>query len=81
VFLSIEQIAGFVLNFIPFYNVLKLATLIWLFQPKCQGAKWVYSKYIREYAGLINEIVSKVEDSVLESINLAKSAVGLSVEV
>ena len=63
-FNMIDQFAGFVLHFIPFYYVLKLAVLIWLFHPKSQGATWVYNNYIKEYAGHINEIEKQVEDSV-----------------
>ena len=76
-FNMIDQFAGFILHFIPFYYVLKLAVLIWLFHPKSQGATWVYDNYIKEYAGHINEIEKQVEDSVKEGINSAKNVVGL----
>ncbi len=76
-FNMIDQFAGFILHFIPFYYVLKLAALILLFHPKTQGATWVYDTYIKEYAGQINEIEKQVEDSVKEGINSAKNVVGL----
>ena len=41
-----DQFAGFILRFIPFYYVLKVATLIWLFHPATQGATFVYNNYI-----------------------------------
>ena len=72
----IDQFAGFVLQFIPFYCLLKLAILIWLFHSKSQGATWVYNNYIKEYAGQINEIEKQVEDTVKEGINNAKNVVG-----
>jgi receptor expression-enhancing protein 5/6 len=52
----IDQFAGFVLHFIPFYYVLKLGVLIFLFHPKSVGATWVYNNYIQEYAGEITKI-------------------------
>ena len=76
-FNMIDQFAGFILRFIPFYYVLKLAILIWLFHPKTQGATWVYKNYIREYAGHIDEIEKSVEDSVINGMSRAKSVVGL----
>jgi receptor expression-enhancing protein 5/6 len=75
-FNMINQFAGFILLFIPFYYVLKLAVLIWLFLPKSQGATWVYINCIKEYAGHINEIEKQVEDTVKEGINNAKNVVG-----
>ena len=33
-----DQFAGVILSFIPFYYVLKVAMLIWLFHPASQGA-------------------------------------------
>jgi receptor expression-enhancing protein 5/6 len=72
----IDQFAGFVLHFIPFYYVLKLAVLIWLFHPKSVGATWVYNNYIKEYAGHINEIEKSVEGTIKQGINSAKNVVG-----
>ena len=68
-FNMIDQFAGFILHFIPFYYVLKLAVLIWLFHPKTQGATWVYNNYIRSYAKHIDEIEKSVEDSVKNGIS------------
>jgi receptor expression-enhancing protein 5/6 len=73
----LDQFAGFILRFIPFYYVLKLAVLIWLFHPKSVGATWVYNNYIKEYAGHINEIEKHVEGQIKEGINTAKKTVGL----
>jgi hypothetical protein len=52
----IDQFAGFILHFIPFYYVLKLAVLIWLFYPKTLGATWVYTNYIQEYVEDIKQL-------------------------
>ena len=76
-FNMIDQFAGFVLHFIPFYYVLKLTVLVLLFHPKTTGATWVYENYIRGFASHINEIEKHVEDQVKSGINQAKGAVGL----
>ena len=48
-FLNIlDQYVGFILHFIPFYYVLKLAFLVFLFHPKTKGATWVYDSYLRQ---------------------------------
>ena len=44
-----DQFAGFILSFIPFYYVLKVATLIWLFHPATLGAIFVYNNYIQPF--------------------------------
>ena len=44
----IDHFAGFILHFIPFYYVLKLAFLVFLFHPKTKGATWVYDSYLRQ---------------------------------
>ena len=49
-----DQCAGFILHFIPFYYVLKVATLIWLFHPAFLGATYVYNEFIRPFANTLN---------------------------
>ena len=44
----VDHFAGFILHFIPFYYVLKLAFLVFLFHPKTKGATWVYDSYLRQ---------------------------------
>ncbi len=41
--------------FIPFYYIIKLITLIWLFHPKYQGASLIYNNYIKQYEELKND--------------------------
>ena len=80
VFSMIDQFAGFVLHFIPFYYVLKLAILIWLFHPKTTGATWVYNNYIKEYAEHITELEKEAKASIDEIAKSAKAAVGMKSE-
>ncbi len=48
IFNIVDQFAGFILHFIPFYYFLKLAFLVFLFHPQFKGATYVYKNYIRE---------------------------------
>ena len=41
-----DQFGGLLLSFIPFYYVLKVAMLIWMFHPTSQGALVVYDSFI-----------------------------------
>ncbi len=61
------------LHFIPFYYVLKLAFLIWLFHPKTVGASWVYDNYLQAWA----ESITQFEKEAADAINKGKEAVGL----
>ena len=47
-FSIVDHFAGFILMFIPFYFVLKLAFLIWLQHPSTRGASFVYDNYLRD---------------------------------
>ena len=42
----VDQFAGFILHFIPFYFFLKLIFLVYLFHPDTQGATSIYNWYI-----------------------------------
>ncbi len=72
-----DQCAGFILHFIPFYYVLKVAVLIWLFHPSTQGATWVYNEYIQPYAGQIDEIRQSVSEGIDNSVKSARKVAGL----
>ena len=72
-----DQCAGFILHFIPFYYVLKVAVLIWLFHPSTQGATWVYNEYIQPYAKDIDELRQSVSDGIDNSVRNARKAAGL----
>ena len=49
VFSIIDQFAGIILSFIPFYFFLKLAFLVYLFHPKTKGALMVYTNYVSPF--------------------------------
>jgi len=41
-----DQFAGIILSLIPFYYVLKVALLIWMFHPSSQGSLTLYNSFI-----------------------------------
>ena len=42
----VDQWSGFILRFIPFYFVIKLCFLVWLFHPSTLGATIIYNTYV-----------------------------------
>ena len=49
VFHIVDQFAGFILAFVPFYYVLKIGFLIWMFHPATQGAIVMYDNFVLPY--------------------------------
>jgi len=45
----LDMIAGPILHLIPFYYVLKLLLLMWLFYPKSNGATIIYQQIIKPF--------------------------------
>ena len=73
-----DQFAGFILHFIPFYYVLKVATLIWLFHPAFQGATYVYRELIHPYTGQLESFNKSLNES-FDSVNQnVKKTLGLN---
>ena len=72
-----DQFAGFILRFIPFYYVLKVATLIWLFHPATQGATFVYNNHIqplwKEYEGQLEEVQKGLQKQLNDVASQAKA--------
>jgi receptor expression-enhancing protein 5/6 len=58
-FAILDQFAGFILSFIPFYFFLKMAFLIWCMHPSTQGATIVYNNYILPF---YNEHAAEIEN-------------------
>jgi len=61
VFNIIDHFAGFILHWIPFYYVLKLAFLVFLFHPKFKGATFVYDNYLRDAVAPFDKLASEAE--------------------
>ena len=64
----VDQFAGVILQFIPFYYFLKLGFLVFLFHPQTLGATTVYNNYIlpnvQKYEGQFKDVLNKGMDEV-----------------
>jgi receptor expression-enhancing protein 5/6 len=67
-----DQFAGFILHFIPFYYVLKVVTLIWLFHPAFHGATYVYGELIHPYVEHLNWFEKQIKDIKNQGLDAAK---------
>jgi receptor expression-enhancing protein 5/6 len=43
----IEGLFTFIVNLIPFYHVIKMGLIIWLYHPKTTGAEVIYNQIVR----------------------------------
>ena len=70
-FSVLDQFAGFILSFIPFYYFLKVGFLVWCMHPATNGATIVYDTYIlpqyQEYEGQINALEKQATDKLKEA--------------
>ena len=76
VFSIIDQFAGIILSFIPFYFCLKLVFLVYLFHPRTRGAKTVYEEYLSAYIKQYRSQLEDYEKSVADKLAGAQSAAG-----
>ena len=64
-FTIVDQFAGIILRLIPFYYVLKVGMLIWMFHPSTQGAITLYDNFVlpfvKQYESQIDELSKKTE--------------------
>jgi len=71
-----DQFAGIILSLIPFYYVLKVAMLIWMFHPTSQGAIYLYSSFVlplyEKYKGHIEEYERKFDKFAKDSTSYLK---------
>ena len=62
----VDQFAGFILTFIPFYFFLKLIFLVWLFHPASLGATTVYNHYILPNMKQYEKHIVKIETGIAD---------------
>ena len=78
----IDQFAGIILQFNPFYYFLKLGALVYLFHPKSMGASNVYHTFIEpyfdEYEKAINDTMAQAKSKGDELKKKASSIVNKS---
>ena len=75
IFNIIDQFAGFILTFIPFYFFLKLIFLVWLFHPISNGATVVYNAYILPNMKQYEKHIQAIEKGAADMADAAKSKV------
>ncbi len=70
IFTFVDLFSGFFLKFIPFYFILKILFLIWLFLPNFKGAARVYNCLIyplfNKYRSQIDELEKGVSEKVTQ---------------
>ena len=75
----VEKFFGYLLHFLPFYFVIKLVFLIWLFFPTTQGATVLYEKVLRhfwsKYESDIDSALNNVSEKVKKGVANAKQTV------
>ena len=69
----IDQFAGVILSFIPFYFFLKLCFMIFLMHPSTMGALMVYNTYILPTMQGMETHIEKAEKFVGDGLNKAAS--------
>ena len=68
----IEQCFEFILAFIPFYHVLKVAFLIYLWHPNTLGADSMYHQFLKPYLSEYGVFIDTAIDSAGNAANTAK---------
>jgi receptor expression-enhancing protein 5/6 len=78
----IDQFAGIILSFIPFYFFLKCGFLVYLFHPTTLGATTVYNSIIlprmKEYQTHLDALEKQMTDGLKSGANLIKDKVSAS---
>ena len=80
-FILVDMFSPIIVKFIPFYFVMKILFLIWLFMPGSNGCKIIYNlivkKILRKYEDKIDTVVNnmgEVKDFVFnEEVNKSKN--------
>jgi receptor expression-enhancing protein 5/6 len=71
-FSFVELFIGFILKFIPFYFILKMIFLLWLFLPNFNGALKIYKLFVykifKKYENDINKIENKANNFINQNM-------------
>jgi receptor expression-enhancing protein 5/6 len=68
-FILLELYLSYFLHKIPFYFLMKLIFLIWLFFPLTQGACFLYEKFLKKVYAKYEKELDSLVDSVGESVS------------
>ena len=72
----VDQFAGIILQFIPFYYFLKLGFLVYLFHPTTMGATTVYNNVLLPHMKEYEDKIKEVEKLAGDQFNSAKKLAG-----
>ncbi|CEM30261.1 unnamed protein product [Vitrella brassicaformis CCMP3155] len=79
-FSVIEVFADYILFWVPFYWMMKLGFLVWLFLPQTQGSIHMYNNLVKpiltQNQGKIEQTMSKVTGSAGQFLNEAQNMAG-----
>ncbi len=74
-FSIVDQFAGFILRFIPFYYVLKVSLLIWMFHPSSLGSISLYENFVypflKKYESKLDEMEKNMGSKLQEAKGMA----------
>lgn len=77
-----ELFFGYILHFLPFFFLIKLVVIVWLFFPTTNGATFIYeaflSKLFSKYETHIDSTINDVKNQAREGVDKAKKLVGKS---
>ena len=73
IFEVVDHFAGFILAIIPFYYVLKMFVIIYLFHPSTHGATFVYDNYLRSHFVEVIKRHDSMTKEAMESFDAAKN--------
>ncbi len=68
-FTFVDLFTGFIIKFIPFYFILKILFLVWLFLPNFNGALKIYNLVIIRLFRKYEKDINKIEDKANNFIN------------
>ena len=68
-FSFIDMFAGSILKLIPFYFILKIVFLIWLFLPTFRGAKVIYHSIIEKLFNKYRPQIDEVQENIEGNLN------------
>lgn len=75
-FTVFDEMTSWILNLMPFYFMIKLVLMIWMFWPTTNGALAIYNTvlapFLRKYQGQIDKHVDNVEKKFDEGVRFAK---------
>ena len=72
-FILLDMLSPIIIKFIPFYFIMKIMFLIWLFMPGTHGCQIIYKlivkKIFRKYEERVDNVIHSVEEAINEKIN------------